>query len=95
MIYCGMCGSLPWVLGIVIRAHCWDCLKGQQKHTVPAPDTISQELHPLSYQVLIWDRRDPHHFVVLMGNYPDSWLFILVNIIGVLLLSRNLNSLIF
>jgi hypothetical protein len=33
MIDGGMCGNLVWVPGIVLRAHCWDCLKGQQKST--------------------------------------------------------------
>jgi hypothetical protein len=43
MIDGGMCGSLIWVPGIVIRAHCWDCLKGQQKHNAPAPDPNLRE----------------------------------------------------
>ena len=54
MIDSGMCGSLSWVPGIVIRANCWDCRKGQQKRNVPAPD-------PLSCQVLVWDRCGHHH----------------------------------
>ncbi len=47
MIDCGMCGNLAcqWVPGIVIRAHCWDCLKGQQKRNEP-PDVNLRELHP-------------------------------------------------
>ena len=68
MIDCGMCGSLKWVPGIVIRARCWDCLKGQQKRNVPAPDPNLRELHPLSCQVLIWDWCGPHHVCGLNGE---------------------------
>ena len=41
MIDSGMRGNLTWVPGIIIRAHWWDCLKGQQKRNVPAPDPNS------------------------------------------------------
>jgi hypothetical protein len=68
MIDSGMCGSLTWVPGIVIRANCWDCLKGQQKRNVPAPDPNLRELHPLSCQVLVWDWCGPHHVRGLNGE---------------------------
>jgi hypothetical protein len=68
MIDCGMCGALVWVPGIVIRAHCWDCLKGQQKRNVPSPDPNLRELHPLSCQVLVWDWCGPHHVRALHGE---------------------------
>jgi hypothetical protein len=69
MIDCGMCGNLVWVPGIVIRAHCWDCLKGQQKRNVPAPDPNLRELHPLSCQVLVWDWCGPQHVRALHGEF--------------------------
>ncbi len=50
-----MWGNLVWVPGFVLRAHCWDCLTGQQKRNVPAPDLNIRELHPLQCQVLVWD----------------------------------------
>ncbi len=68
MIDVGICGNLVWVPGIVLRAHCWDCLKGQQKRNVPAPDLNIQELHPLSCQVLVWDWCGPQHVCALHGK---------------------------
>ena len=68
MIDRGMCGNLTWVPGIIIRAHCWDCLKGQQKRNVPAPDPNLRELHPLSCQVLVWDWCGPQHVRALHGE---------------------------
>ena len=65
MIDCGMCGALVWVPGIVIRAHCWDCLKGQQKRNVPSPDPNLRDLHPLLCQLLVWDWCGPHHVCAL------------------------------
>ncbi len=65
MIDCGMCGNLVWVPGIFIRAHCWDCLKWQQKHNVPAPDSNIRELHQRSCQVLVWDWCGPQHVCAL------------------------------
>ncbi len=61
MIDFGMCGNLVWVPGIVIRAHCWNCVKGQQKRNVPSPDPNLRDQHPLSCQVLVWDGCGPHH----------------------------------
>jgi hypothetical protein len=69
MIDSGMCGNLVWVPGIVIRAHCWDCLKGQQKRKIPAPDPNLRELHPLSCQVLVWDWCGPQHVRALHGEF--------------------------
>jgi hypothetical protein len=44
MIDCDICGNLVWIPGIVLRAHCLDCLKGQQKRNIPAPDPNVREL---------------------------------------------------
>ena len=68
MIDSGMCGNLTWVPGIVIRANCWDCLKGQQKRKVPATDPNLRELHPLSCQFLVWDWCGPQHVRALHGE---------------------------
>ena len=68
MVDANMCGTLRWVPGIIIRANCWDCLKGQQKRCVPSPDPNLQELNPLSCQVLVWDWCGPHHVLGLNGE---------------------------
>ncbi len=73
MIDCGMCGKLAWVPGIVIRDHCWDCLKGQQRRNVPAPDPNLRELHPLSCQILVWDWCGPQHVCALHGEFYSTW----------------------
>jgi hypothetical protein len=67
-INCSTCGNLVWVPGIVLRAHCWDCLNVQQKRNVPSPDVNLRELHPLSCQVLVWDWCGPHHVRALRGE---------------------------
>ncbi len=90
MIDGGMCGNLVWVPGIVLRAHYWDCLKGQQKRNVPAPDLNIRELHPLSYQVLVWDWVGHSMFVLFTANYTGSWPCVLAVITGALSLPRNL-----
>ena len=79
MIDGGMCGSLTWVPGIGIRAHCWDCLKGQQKRNVPAPDPNLRELHPLSCQVLVWVWCGPHH---VRGLHGELYWFLAVCPLG-------------
>ena len=75
MIDCGMCGNIVWVPGIVLRAHCWDCLKGQQKRNISAPDPNICELHPLSCQVLVWDWCGPQYVRALHG---ESYWFLAV-----------------
>jgi hypothetical protein len=68
MIDAGQCGALKWVKGIVLRELCWDCLKGQQKWKVPAPDPNLGQLHPLACQIMVWDWCCPHHVVGLNGQ---------------------------
>jgi hypothetical protein len=45
-----------------------DCLTGQQKRNVPAPDLNIRELHPLSCQVEVWDWCGPQHVRALHGE---------------------------
>ncbi len=82
MIYLGMCGNLVWVPGKIVRAHYWDCLKGQQKCNVPPPDPNLRDLHPLSFQVLVWDWCVLIMFVLFMANYTGSWQYVPVVITG-------------
>ena len=58
---------LKWVKGLGLGETCWDCLMGQQKRNVPAPDPNSDMLHPLACQ-MVRDWCGPHHVSGLDGE---------------------------
>ena len=58
---------LKWVKGLGLGETCWDCVKGQQKRNVPAPDPNSDMLHPLACQ-MVRDWCGPHHVSGLDGE---------------------------
>jgi hypothetical protein len=68
MVDAGLCGSLKWVPGIVIRANCWDCLMGQQRRNAATPDPNLKLSQSLSCQIMVWDWCGPHHVCGLHGE---------------------------